>query len=182
LVLVVGVCATGCSNIPQANPNIAFMGDSITNYWWLPKTNFGVPGNKTTQMLDRFGGQVLGHSYKAVVILGGTNDIRTIPENVPFGPAIARAVENLQAMCSMAAADGLEVRIGLIPPITGETPRVVELNQAIEAMAEANGYAVVDYYTPLAGHPDYFVDGVHPNSHGYWIMRAALSESIPLDY
>ncbi|HEY6767724.1 MAG TPA: hypothetical protein VI386_23470 [Candidatus Sulfotelmatobacter sp.] len=36
-------------------------------------------------------------------------------------------------------------------------------------------YLLVDYYTPLVGHPEDFKDGIHPNAAGYVLMEAALS-------
>jgi lysophospholipase L1-like esterase len=176
------VAMTGCARITQANANIAFMGDSITNSWWLPKTNFGVPGDTTSQMLARFPGQVIGHGYKAVVILGGTNDIRTV--HLPIGPATATAISKIQAMAALAEADGQQVILCLIPPIQNEADysRVVYFNQAIAALAAEHNYKLVDYYTPMAGHPDYFSDQLHPNDAGYFVMQTALTGVLPLDY
>jgi lysophospholipase L1-like esterase len=35
---------------------------------------------------------------------------------------------------------------------------------------------VVDYFTPMVGHPESFQsDGIHPNSAGYAVMEAALA-------
>ena len=98
MVCFVAGCGAGGSNPPavKADANIAFMGDSITYGWSLPTTNFGVSGNTTTQMLGRFKFDVLGHGYKAVVILGGTNDLRFLTESLDAG--VSDAVANLQAM------------------------------------------------------------------------------------
>jgi len=175
------VCTvTGCGGAFHANSNIAFMGDSITNYWSLPATNFGVPGNTTTNMLDRFSGEVLGHGYKAVVILGGSNDIRNV--NTSVDEEVATVVANLQAMAEDARKDNFVVVLCDLPPIANDDARVVPLNAAITSLAKANKYRLVDYYTPMAGHPEYFKDGLHPNDSGYAVMAAALSEVLPLDY
>jgi hypothetical protein len=58
------------------------MGDSITQSWHLPDHNAGVAGQTTVQMLDRFNVDILGHGFKRVVILGGTNDIRPPTEHL----------------------------------------------------------------------------------------------------
>lgn len=178
---VVG-CGAGGSNPPavKADANIAFMGDSITYGWSLPTTNFGVSGNTTTQMLGRFKFDVLGHGYKAVVILGGTNDLRFLTESLDAG--VSDAVANLQAMAEEAESQNILVVLCEIPPLVDEEDQVVAMNAAIIALAKAHHYRLVDYYTPMAGHPEYFVDGIHPNSYGYFVMQQALSKVLPLDY
>jgi len=156
------------------------MGDSITFRWALPTTNFGVSGNTTAQMRFRYKGEVIGHGYKAVVILGGTNDLLHI--SLPLDQAISAAVINLQAMAEEAKADDIHVVLCEIPPIVNLDDEVVPLNQAIAAMAKANNYPLVDYYTPMVGHPEYFIDGIHPTTAGYAVMQQALTQVLPLDY
>lgn len=175
-------CGAGGSLAPsvKANANIAFMGDSITYGWKLPTTNFGVSGNTTAQMRGRFADEVLGHGYKAVVILGGTNDMRDLDQ--PLADGVAAAAANLQAMAAEAKSENMLVVLCKIPPIVNLDDRATAMNAAIAALANANHYPLVDYYTPMAGHSDYFVDGIHPNAEGYYVMQLALSDVLPLDY
>ena len=179
---LVGCGAGGGSTLSsvKANADIAFMGDSITYGWSLPTTNFGVSGNTTTQMRTRFKFDVLGHGYKAVVILGGTNDMRFLTESLDAG--VADAIANLQAMAEDAETEKMLVVLCEIPPMADNDDRVVAMNAAIIALAKTNHYRLVDYYTPMAGHSEYFVDGIHPNSYGYFVMQEALSKVLPLDY
>jgi lysophospholipase L1-like esterase len=172
----------GCSslNISQANPNIAFMGDSITAFWPLPKSNFGIPGNTTAQMLARFPGDVPGHEYRVVVILGGTNDIRNTSYSIQS--EIDTAVSDIGQMAAIAEKGNILVVLCKIPPIANQDPRVVPFNAAIEEYAQKHNYKLVDYYAPMAGHPEYFTDGIHPNVEGYSVMQTALTQVIPLDY
>lgn len=170
---------TGCS-VFHCNSNIAFLGDSITYYWSLPGTNFGVPGDTTAQMLERFPDQVLGHSYKAVVILGGSNDIRN--KAIPVAEEVAAVVNNLKVMAADAEKEHLVVVLCDIPPIVDDDTRVMPLNAAIISLANANNYRLADFYTPMAGHPEYFKDGLHPNGEGYAVMQKALSEVLSLNY
>ncbi len=174
------ISLAGCGGVAHANRNIAFMGDSITNFWWLPETNYGVPGDVTSQMLARFPSQVLGHHYKAVVILGGTNDMRHKTQTVP--QEVDLAISNLQAMAAMAESEKMVVVLCTIPPIRNLNERVVPLNQAIEALAQEHHYKLVDYFTPMVGHPEYFRDGLHPSDEGYFVMQQALAKVLPLDY
>jgi lysophospholipase L1-like esterase len=153
------------------------LGDSITQLWPLPEHNAGIGGQTTTQMLSRFNADILGHGYKRVVILGGTNDVRFSQTGV------LDASTNLETMAAIARAANIEVVLCKIPPITsldrGDlTAQVNSLNSAIAVLAEERGYPLVDYYTPMAGHPEYFLDGLHPNPVGYAVMEKALWEVV----
>jgi lysophospholipase L1-like esterase len=187
LLCVLTGCGAGPGGAPVepvdlSNANIAFMGDSITRYWTLPTTNLGVVGNATANMLARFPSEVLGHGYKAVVILGGTNDIRFVDYTV--NEEVDKAASNLKAMAADAQKAGILVVLCNIPPI--QVPylneRVPPLNAAITKLAKENNYRLVDYYTPMVGHPEYFEDTLHPNAEGYAVMQKALSDVLPLDY
>ena len=158
---------------PALNASTVFMGDSITAWWPMPLNNKGIPGQHASEMLARFETDVVGHGYSRVVILAGTNDlIRPIAGS-------ENAVAQIGQMAAMARASGMEPVLCLLPPlfITGYdtvTP-VAAMNTGILALAKANGYLLVDYNTPLGGHPEDFGDGVHPTPAGYLVMEAALS-------
>jgi lysophospholipase L1-like esterase len=171
---------TSCGGSFHANSNIVFVGDSIIYYWVLPAVNRGVPGDTTTAIAARFPSQVVGHGYKAVVLLGGSNDIRN--PNLSVAEETAVVVSNLQTMASQATANKLVVVLCEIPPIEGQDNRVVTLNAAIAALATAHKYKYVDFYTPMASHPEYFKDGLHPSGEGYDVMENALARVLPLDY
>ena len=171
---------TSCSQVPQANANIAFMGDSITAFWWLPKSNLGVYGDTTGQMLARYPSEVANHGFKAIVILGGTNNVRVA--TTPIQEEVAAAMSGIEQMATLAEQENLEVVLCLIPPIEGLDSRVVALNTQIASYAQQHSYRLVDYYTPMAGHPEYFRDGEHPNDQGYFVMQPVLTRVIPLNY
>jgi len=153
------------------NSTTIFMGDSITQYWQLPEHNAGVAGQTTVQMLDRFNADVLGHGFKRVVILGGTNDIR-------LQQSPSTVLLDLDAMGTMAQAAGIEVILCTLPPIPGQNDlrdQVTFVNQEITALVRLRGFQLVDYFTPMAGHPEYFIDGLHPDKLGYAVMETSLS-------
>lgn len=135
--------------------------------------NDGIPGQTSAQVLARFSDAVLNHGYQHVIILCGSNDIlQNVPNLTTELPA------KLKAMADTASAAGIEVVLSDLPPMfngTTPNPAVPIANSAITQMAAQNGYIVVDYYTPLIGHPEYFPDGIHPNTAGYAIMEQALS-------
>ena len=86
---------------------------------------------------------------------------------------------NLEAMAELARGAGMEVVLSELPPINyngvNYNTTVVQVDAAIHALALEHGYLVVDYYTPMYGHPEYFVDGLHPSAAGYAVMEQALA-------
>ena len=166
---------TGC-RLNHAAAHVAFIGDSLTEGWRYPTANYGVHGNTTAKMLARFEPAIAGREYTVVVILGGTNDVL-------FDVDPAQTIHNLEQMAQRATQLHAEPILCEIPPIfhsyrRGDTrdfsSRVNNLNRAIVQLAASHHYKLVDYYTPLASHPNYFSDGVHPNRRGYLKMEAAL--------
>jgi lysophospholipase L1-like esterase len=148
------------------------MGDSITYFWSMPEHNVGIPGQTTSQMFDRFSADVLGHGFKRVVILGGTNDVlqRLDLPNVSI---------YLDRMAAMAESANIEVVLCTLPPLRNRSEQVLTVNQEITTLAQSKGFLLVDYFTPMSGHPDYIKgDGIHPNEVGYAVMESTLSEVV----
>ena len=170
------------------------MGNSITEAWaplfpaLFPGRAYigrGISGQTTPQMLLRFHQDVIALAPRAVVILGGTNDIAG-----NTGPSTLGMIEdNLEAMAEMARAHGIRVilvsvlpvfdypwRPGLVP-----APKIVALNAWMRGYAAAHGDTYLDLHSPMAdargGMRDGLsTDGVHPNEAGYRLM-AALTDS-----
>jgi lysophospholipase L1-like esterase len=179
LSLAVLLLLTGCRT-GKAGSRIAFLGDSITEGWKYPAVNLGIRGNTTAQMLERFPRQVPGHGYTAVVILGGTNDVLT-------GVPPETTVHNLETLGEETVEDHAQPVLCEIPPIFHDfnpsdrrnfQPAVEDLNRRIAALAARRGWKLVDYYTPLAGHPEDSSDGVHMKRRGYEAMEQALKSQI----
>jgi len=140
----------------------------------MPIHNDGIPGQTSPQVLARFSSTVLNHGYQRVIILCGTNDILDgLPNLTTELPA------NLKAMADIATDAGIEVVLSKLPPLDNDgnyNPQVIAADNAIGQMAAENGYLIVDYYTPIVGHPEYFnSDGIHPNAAGYAVTERALS-------
>jgi GDSL-like Lipase/Acylhydrolase family len=155
------------------NSSTVFMGDSITAYWPLLDNNKGIPGNHASEMLARFQTDVMGHGYARVVILAGTNDIL-----VPIA-ASSDALNQIASMAQMASGAGMQVILCEVLPFVGDSylnGEVVTFNATLINFAATNNYLLVDYYTPMAGQPQYFnSDAIHPNAAGYTVMEATLS-------
>ena len=194
--------SSSTTTIPQevplaSGPVVAFMGDSITQYWdggapaypTLPITTLvpgaldeGIAGQTTDQMQQRFASDVLSKNPDIVVILGGTNDLRL--EDSP-------SIDSIAAMASAAAAAGIHVVIGTVPPSElwlGSTfltqaqtgPAIRQFNLQLRQLASAQGYDLADYWSPMVDgdgstNEDLFLsDRIHPNADGYAVMWAVL--------
>jgi lysophospholipase L1-like esterase len=186
------------SEIPLASgPLVAFMGDSITQYWaggapaypTPPITTLvpgaldaGIAGQTTDQMQQRFASDVLSKNPDIVVILGGTNDLR-LDENP--------SIDNIAAMADAAAAAGIHVVIGTVPPSElwlGSTfltqaqtgPAIRQFNLQLHQLASAQGYALADYWPAMVNGDGstnenlFLSDRIHPNADGYAVMWAVL--------
>ena len=171
---------SGC-RLVKASPQVAFLGDSLTQGWSYPATNLGVHGNTTAQMLERFPRLIPGHGYSTVVILGGTNDVL-------LGIPPETTIRNLQQLGDETVRQHAAPILCEIPPIfhdyrpedpTSFDPNVRNLNQRIQQLAALNHWKLADYYTPLAGHPEYSSDGVHMKRDGYVLMERALLHELP---
>ena len=174
---------------------VVFMGDSITEIWKIegpngtfpgkPYINRGISGQTTPQMVLRFHQDVIDLDPKAVVILGGINDIAG-----NTGPETLEQIEaNLAAMAEMASAHHIRVVLCSVLPAYNfpwapgltPAPKVIALNQWIKQYAAANHYVYVDYHSALKDDrdglpPNLSKDGVHPLPAGYAIM-APLAEA-----
>ena len=185
LVVIVGsICCLGLAgcHLVHAAPDVAFLGDSITEGWSYPTVNYGVHGNTTAQMLDRFNGVIPGHGYHTVVLLGGTNDVL-----LGIDPDIT--VQNLEKLAEETTDQRAEPILCEIPPIFHSFdpkvtkdfgPQVVDLNSRIVKLAAAHHWKLVDYYTPIVGHPSDSSDGVHMKRSGYLAMERALLHQLPI--
>ena len=186
-------------------PQVVFMGDSITEGWIVADGEFfssngyvdrGISGQSSPQMVARFYHDVIALNPRVVHIMTGTNDI---------GGATGPITEDeyigyVRAMIDMARANGIEVVLAAMPPMTMLLPRpdfdvkpwVRSMNARLKQTATEYGITFVDYYTPLADEAGafdtaYANDGVHPTRAGYAVMEplarraidAALAKSVP---
>jgi lysophospholipase L1-like esterase len=82
-------------------------------------------------------------------------------------------------MATIAESANIEVVLCKLPPLKNHAEQVLSVNQEITTLAQSKGFLLVDYFTPMTGHPEYFrVDEIHPNAHGYAAMESALSEVV----
>ena len=192
--------ANAALGAPAPNENrVVFIGDSITEGWGQknpdrgeffpgkPYVNRGISGQTTPQMLVRFRDDVIALKPKAVVILGGINDIA---ENT--GPTTLEEIEgNIISMVELARAGGIRVVLCSVLPASDfpwhrglePAPKVRALNAWMKDYAAKNDLVYVDYYSAMATpdgamKPELASDGVHPTKAGYDIMAPLAEKGI----
>lgn len=185
---------------------IVCIGDSITyghqvegSLTWIGRLrreeeinllNVGLDGDTTEGMLTRFKEHVLDLEPKAVLIMGGGNDI--------FGETpLEYVTNNIATMAQIALDKGIVPMVGIEPEpnhkkVPKEWKAFIDYDKACENMAtlkqwlltfaQANQLPVIDFDTGMktrlkAGYGRYFMDGAHPNPAGHKIMAAVAKEA-----
>ena len=170
----------------EAPPN--GMGNPESQYgYWITKAhpgwgflNRGINGQRTDQMLSRFGRDVILAKPDIVVILGGVNDIYQgrVPESVS---------EKLQMMYERAEASGILVVGATILPYNSAEARESEairwVNAWIEGRSKSTSMLFCDTNRAVrdAEDPDTLSstpDGLHPDVDGYRKMGEAVVRTL----
>jgi lysophospholipase L1-like esterase len=179
-------------------PRVVFLGDSITDAWRLNEyftgrdfVNRGIGGQTTLQMLARFRQDVVALNPKAVVVLGGTNDIAA-------GVAPNQIEDNLATIGDLARAHGIKPVFASILPVSdyhkdadshyemtpNRPPAAIQaINGWLRSYCQSQGFVYMDYYSAVvdsAGRmqADLSDDGLHPNAKGYRVMSPVALEAI----
>ena len=185
-------------NHSEKNKNqVVFMGDSITEGWsnfypeFFKRNNFinrGISGQTTPQMLIRFKPDVVDLSPRAVIILGGTNDIAG-----NTGPSTTKMItDNIFSMAEIGAKNNIPVFLSSVLPvykyiwnlsIENPSKKILKLNEKINGYAKSNDLVYIDYYSSMVDErgglkKEFSGDGVHPNKDGYDIMSNIVSSGI----
>ncbi len=177
---------------------VVFLGDSITDFWQLeqffpgkPYINRGISGQGTGQMLGRMQADVIALQPKAMVLLGGTNDLAR-------GVELETIQNNIQMICTLAEAHGIRPIVAAVLPVSDyheeENPRykrtvtrrpsdILALNAWMKNFAGTRKYVYLDYHQALADaqgmlRKDVADDGLHPNTEGYKIMGPLTEKAI----
>jgi lysophospholipase L1-like esterase len=170
-------------------PRVVFLGDSITDGWRFNEyfsgrdfINRGINGQTTIQMLGRFLEDVAGLHPKAVVVLGGTNDIAR-------GIAAQAVEDNLTMLGDLAKTHGVKPIFASLLPVSAEvnkvrpTPVIRQINQWLQDYCRREGFVYLDYFSALADAngqlpADLSDDGLHPNARGYRVMTPVALDAI----
>ncbi|MBP1761030.1 MAG: lipolytic enzyme [Firmicutes bacterium] len=174
---------------------IVCLGDSITYGWpWGPEVswttmlenvidaeviNRGIPGNTTSQMMERFDKAVLKANPTHLIIMGGINDI-------VWQESFDRIVWNLRAMAEKAAEHDIKVIFGM--PTAVDDEYIEKLTQRIrnwiKEYADQQGMPIIDFHMAFFSQNGQILtellnaDGAHPTKEGYKAMFARIDTSI----
>ncbi len=185
---------------------IVCIGDSITyghqvdgSLTWIGRLrreeeinllNVGLDGDTTSGMLTRFKEHVIDLEPKAVLIMGGGNDLFG-------GTPLDYVTNNIALMSQLALDNGIVPMVGVEPEpdhkkVPKEWKEFIDYDQACEHLmtlkewllvfAKANMMPIIDFDTGMknklkAGYGRYFMDGAHPNPAGHKIMAAIAKEA-----
>ena len=174
---------------------VVFYGASIIEYWKTrgsffpgkPYVDRGISGQTTAQMLLRFRQDVIDLHPKAVVILGGSNDIAG-----NTGPMTLEMTEgNWESMAELARANGVAVIFASLPPSIdfpwkkGLKPaeKIRSLNAWLKEYCARTSATYLDVYSALTDaeggmKEGISLDGVHPNAKGYALMEPLTQAAI----
>jgi lysophospholipase L1-like esterase len=175
----------------MAPVSVVFLGDSIFEYWgsragvWFDNPawiNRGIGGQTTSQLLlrERTDGFAL-HPH-AIVLEGGSNDIR-----LGFSPANVR--DNIESMGELAQMNHLSVFVTAMTPVcdcfrplTGlrTVEKITRLNILLKQLCHDRHWSYIDLNSPLSdstGHmrKELTFDGVHPNEEGYNLLAPIIT-------
>lgn len=157
----------------HADWEVAFIGDSTTQLWTYPATNWGFVGATTSDLLGILKNTVRCRCYKSIVILAGVNDALK-------SKMTSETVANLDAMVVEAQSKGLSVYLATIPPVYGryvdKNTLIDRTNVGIRAIAQQRRVHLLEYNHAMVGHPEYVWDGIHITNLGYGAMTRVLHQ------
>ena len=118
-----------------------------------------------------------------VIVMLGTNDART--DNFK---SIDNFVADYMKLISRIQTIESKPRIFLVkpPPIFDNMLELKSVNllegviPRIEQVTDELGLSIIDVYSALENHPEYFQDGVHPNNEGAKIIAEEVYKTIIL--
>lgn len=180
---------------PHHQPEIVFMGDSITEMWvgamphlfgdnWIGR---GIGGQTSSQMVARFYQDVVSLHPRRVHLMVGTNDLAGNSGANSFD----QYKNNIRAMADLAHANGIEMMIASVLPADrfswrpelAPADEIIKINQWLQEFAVSKGLTYIDYYSPMVnekgGLPVSLAeDGVHPTLVGYQQMHDIFRQVI----
>lgn len=179
----------------EGEQRVVFFGASIVEFWKTrgaffpgkPYIDRGISGQTTAQMVVRFRQDVIDLHPKAVVILGGTNDVAG--NMGPMTPEMTQ--DNWRSMAELAKVNGIAVIFASLTPSTDfpwrpglkPAPKIRALNAWLKDYCASHGAIYLDVYSVLTNadggmKEGLHLDGVHPNAKGYALMEPLTQAEI----
>jgi lysophospholipase L1-like esterase len=185
---------------PATPINVACVGDSITEWSGYPADlqallgddysvgNFGVAESAVSaNWFKPYINQTAFQEAKdfkpsIIVIMLGTNDAHTHQSTSSFASDYKQLISEYNGLDS-------QPRIYLVkpPPIYENKLELSGTNlqedvlPSIEQVANEFSLPVVDVNSALTDHPEYFADGVHPNSEGAMVIANEIWEALTIN-
>lgn len=175
----------------EGNVDLAFFGDSITQWWpWqdfkarygpLKGANFGIGGDKTQHVLWRVrNGEMDGMAPKVAVVLVGTNNLGG---DSPEG--IAQGITNIVAAIREKSPQTKMLLVGVFPRGWNANewkwyrPKIKKINALIAKLDDGENVRYADFGPQLMGEEntvsrEVFKDGVHLSGEGYKRWASAM--------
>jgi lysophospholipase L1-like esterase len=168
---------------------VVFLGDSITAKWKLADAfggmkvaNRGISGDTTRGMLCRLQDNVLDLHPKAVVFMGGINDLFGQPAGT--AETVSANVRSILEGVKGAHGETPVLVCEILPCKTMSREKVEACNAAIAEVVAgfSNAHLVRTYGAFL--NPDgtqdssLFLDGTHPNAKGYGVWLRVLQPEV----
>jgi lysophospholipase L1-like esterase len=174
----------GSEPVVLSGENIICFGDSLTYGTGAPRNksypvqlsemigqpviNAGIPGNTTSDGLERLEADVLEQSPRIVLITLGGNDMKNGVDKKTAFKNLREIVEAIQAKDALVVIGGVKLLFW---------DRGYEAEY--EKLAEETGALLVqNVLKGLAGHNDLMSDTIHPNAAGYEIMAKRFHKVI----
>jgi lysophospholipase L1-like esterase len=133
-----------------------------------------VPGNVTSQMLDRENSDVFSFNPEVMFLLGGTNDLGKYV-------SLATAIANLRAIIVAARAKGIHIFMLNLPPNSyqGMADQINSWNAAILHLANSYSIVMIDIHAVLSTSTGvyiskYTVDGLHFSAAGAQLVANTI--------
>jgi lysophospholipase L1-like esterase/predicted esterase len=168
---------------------VVFLGDSITAKWKLEDAfgslkvaNRGISGDTTRGMFCRLKDNVLDLHPKALVFMGGINDLFGQPKGT--AETISGNVRSILEGVKAAGAETPVLVCEILPCKTMSSELVTASNAAIAKVVEGYPHAhlVKTYgaFLKADGTQDssLFLDGTHPNAAGYAVWLKVLQPEL----
>lgn len=164
---------------------VVFLGDSITEGWNLtaafPKlktANRGLSGGTTRGMLNRLQATVLDLHPRAIVFMGGINDLDNQPRGTP--ETIAANVRSILQQ-ARAARPATPVLVCEVLPSPYAPPAIIQavnaaVDQVVAEFPNARRVKTFAAFLQPDGTENFalFKDGTHPNAEGYAVWKKTL--------
>ena len=191
---------------PAGKTTVACVGDSITfgsgakdrskeSYPAVLQTllgddhvvrNFGVGGSTLLRQGDKpyfkqnAHAEAMALKSDIYVVKLGTND--TKPQNWKHKDQFEA---DARALVGEIRAANPKARVFLCTPVPAypgnfgiSDAGIREVGPLVRKVAESEKTMLIDLYTPLSGHPEFFPDKVHPNAAGYKVLAGAVYEGL----